>query len=126
MLARDRRPSTTWQRTLHLPVVGIIGAADDLAAFLAGRSRSAPAGARGRRSREAEPPVVRLDGDVLVVSRLLADSVPPGVRAGQSRVLDVYVRRGGQWKWLAHQSSEARPRRAPVSPEPAPSLLPRA
>jgi hypothetical protein len=56
-----------------------------------------------------------LDGDVFVRAQLLGDSVGAGARQGQSRVTDVYVRRGAEWHWLAHQTAEVSPSWLPAT-----------
>ena len=119
--ARLRGDSAAWSRVAPgFIFVHSTGGVDDLAAFQrfraqgpAGLARAGAGPAAGRR-RDVAPPVDRFDGDVFVRVRLLGDTVPPGVRPGQSRVLDVYVRRGAEWHWLAHQTSEVRARWGPV------------
>lgn len=112
--ARLRGDSGAWQLVAPAFVFGhSTGHVDDRAAFLSWRAAASPQ-ARSPRMVDAEPPIVKIDGNLLVRSRLLTDSAPAGVRTGASRVLDVYVRRRGQWHWLAHQTAEVRARWMPV------------
>ena len=115
--ARLRGDSAAWKLVAPgFVFVHSTGDADDLPAFLAWRARNANSpSARAPRARDAAPPILNIDGDVFTRVRLLADSAPPGVRPGQTRVVDVYVRRDGQWLWLAHTTSEVRPRWAEVN-----------
>ncbi len=123
--ARLRGDSAAWARVAPgFLFVHSSGVVDVLAAFPRFRARGpagaarAAAGPAPGRGRDVAPPVDRLDGDVFVRVRLLGDSAPPGVRPGQSRVLDVYVRRGAAWHWLAHQTSGVRARWVRVSAAP--------
>src|SRR5687767_9306478 len=110
--ARLRGDSAAWTRVgPGFVFVHSTGAVDDLATFQrfraagsGGTVRSA-AGAAARRQPTGTP-VERLDGDVFVRVQLLSDSAPPGGRAGQSRVTDVYVQRADGWHWLVHQTAE--------------------
>lgn len=104
-LARLRNDSLAWARVAPgCLFVHSTGAVDDLASFQRFRAR----GAAGRvgSGRDAAAPHLLLDGDTFVRVRVLGDSAAPGTRPGQSRVTDVFVRRDGEWQWLAHQSAE--------------------
>jgi len=119
--SRMRGDSAAWKLVAPgFVFVHSTGPVDDLPAYLARRGRlGGAAGGRAVRTRDVEPPIAHIDGDVLVRVKLLGDSTTPTVRGGQSRVLDVYVQRDGAWKWLAHQTSEVRARWTPVVVAPA-------
>ena len=120
--ARLARDTTAW--TLLAPgflFVHSTGNVDDRAAYDAFRARGPQGSVRGGMPRRADvaPPVWRLDGDVLVRVRLLGDTAGPGIRGGQTRVSDVWVKRDGRWLWLAHQSGEVRARWATATADAA-------
>lgn len=92
------------------------GEVDDLDAYQRFRSRTAAGGTArsGQPPADAAPPVAQLSGDVLVRVRQLGSPAASGSRPSQLRTLDVYLRRGSEWHWLAHQTSTARPAWTPV------------
>jgi hypothetical protein len=110
--ARFRNDSAAWRRVAPgFVFVHSTGGVDDLAAYQRFRAAGPAASARsGPRRVVTGAPVDILDGNVFVRVRLYADSTPPGIRPGESRVTDVFVRRGDEWHWLAHQTAEVRAR----------------
>jgi hypothetical protein len=110
--ARLRNDPAAWARVAPgFVFVHSTGGVDDYAAYQRFRAAGPAASARsGPRRVQSGTPVTILDGDVFVRVRLFADSTPAGVRPGESRVTDVFVRRGDEWHWLSHQTAEARAR----------------
>src|SRR5215471_15486651 len=90
------------------------GVVDDRAGYLAFVSSGRAAGGGPPQDVDVQPPIVRLDGDVLVRIRHIAGAAAPGGGAPVLRTLDVYVRRAGGWQWLAHETIVDSPRWTPV------------
>lgn len=116
-VARINGDTAAWRRVApDFVFVHSTGEVDDLAAYQRFRARAAAGGAArgGQPPADAAPPVAQLNGDVLVRVRQFGSPAASGSRSSQLRALDVYLRRGSEWHWLAHQTSTARPAWTPV------------